>query len=231
MEKKNKIFLVEDDHNFGLVLKVYLELNQYSVTWVKDGKNAVNVFNETEFDICILDVMLPNIDGFSIAREIKRKNNNIPLIFLTAKTLKEDELEGYRIGADDYIKKPFDSDVLLLKIKVILKRNKQTFSDKNQGVHFFIGKYLFDYGLRTLSLNEVDKKLSPKEADLLRLLCIYKNSVLPREEALKGIWGNDSYFTTRSMDVYITKLRKQLKSDSSVEIINIHGKGFRLIEN
>jgi len=230
LNEKLKIFLVEDDQNFGAVLKVYLEMHDYKVNWVDDGKNALPIFRESKYDICILDVMLPNVDGFTIGKEIKLLNPSIPMIFLTAKTLKKDELEGYRIGADDYIKKPFDSEILLYKIKAILKREGLKNEGSGEEMVYSIGKYSFDYKYRTLISNESERKLSPKEADLLKLLCQNKNNILPRDEALKSIWGDDNYFTTRSMDVYITKLRKYLKDDPSIELINVHGSGFRLLE-
>ncbi len=224
MENKN-IFLVEDDENFGSVLKSYLEINDFKVTWTKDGANAIQNFGKQKFDICILDIMLPNVDGFSIARKIKELNPEIPTIFLTAKTLKEDILEGFKIGADDYITKPFDSEVLLYKIKAIIKRNQISGSDTKI---FKIGKYEFDSKLRILSIKDDQVKLSPKESELLKMLCLYENKVLDREKALTEIWGEDGYFTARSMDVYITKLRKYLRNDPAIEIENIHGSGFIL---
>ncbi len=224
MENKN-IFLVEDDENFGSVLKSYLEMNDFKVTWTKDGAKAVQNFGEHKFDICILDIMLPNVDGFSIAKKIKELNPDIPTIFLTAKTLKEDIVEGFKLGADDYITKPFDSEVLLYKIKAIIKRNQISGSDTKI---FTIGNYEFDSDLRILSINDDQVKLSPKESELLKMLCLYENKVLDREKALTEIWGEDGYFTARSMDVYITKLRKYLKNDPSIEIENIHGSGFIL---
>ncbi|MCD4774336.1 MAG: response regulator transcription factor [Bacteroidales bacterium] len=229
MKPKQKIFLVEDDHNFGAVLKSYLEINDYHVKWVLDGKDAFAEFNKDEFDICILDVMLPNVDGFMIASEIKKYDNNVPLIFLTAKTLKEDILKGYGLGADDYITKPFDSEVLLCKISAILNRKISGDNDKEIPDIFEIGKYRFNWKLRQIQLNDNIQKLSPKESELLKLLCINKNEVLPRRIALKNIWRDDNYFTTRSMDVYITKLRKYLKEDTLIEIANIHSSGYRLI--
>ena len=229
LSDKVKIFLLEDDQNFGAVLKVYLEMNDFEVEWVDDGNHAIKVFENGQFDICILDVMLPNVDGFTVGKGIKNLNSEIPVIFLTAKTLKQDELEGYRIGADDYIKKPFDSEILLYKIKAILRRDGTKAYLESDKTNFTIGQFTFDYPSRTLTGINIKKKLSPKEAELLKMLCISRNSILPREEALKTIWGDDNYFTTRSMDVYITKLRKYLKDDKSIEIANIHGSGFRLM--
>jgi len=228
MANQFNIFLVEDDPNFGGVLKAYLEMNNYKVYLVDDGKNALNSFKKGIYSICILDVMLPNMDGFSLAKKIKETEPEIPLIFLTAKSLKADQITGYQLGADDYITKPFDSEVLLYKIKAILKRDKTENIIDNQGDVFEIGKYSFDYKLRKISIDNHIEKLSPKEAELLKLLCLFEDKVLPRNHALKAIWGDDNYFTTRSMDVYITKLRKYLKDDSRIEIENIHGSGFRL---
>jgi len=227
MEKQFKVLLVEDDHNFGAVLKSYLEIHHYSVTWIDDGINAIPEFNKEKFDISILDVMLPNIDGFEIAKQMRNTDQDIPLIFLTAKSLKSDILKGFKIGADDYITKPFDSEVLLCKINAILKRNKIPKNQISKDV-FRIGKYNFNYILRAIYLNNQKTKISPKEAELLKLLCLHTDDILPREKALKSIWGEDNYFTTRSMDVFITKLRKYFKEDNSIEIINIHGSGYRL---
>ena len=225
MKNSNNIFLVEDDENFGSVLKSYLEMNDFKVTWIKDGAQAIHNFLQQKYDICILDIMLPNVDGFNIAKKIKELNSEIPTIFLTAKTLKEDILEGFKIGADDYITKPFDSEVLLYKIKAIIKRNQTSDPDSNL---FNIGKYKFDSELRILSFNDDSVKLSPKEGELLKMLCLHENKILDRDKALNKIWGEDGYFTARSMDVYITKLRKYLCNDQSIEIENIHGSGFIL---
>ncbi|MGC8864182.1 MAG: response regulator transcription factor [Bacteroidales bacterium] len=227
-EKNIRVFLVEDDLNFGAILKSYLELNDYQVTWVDEGKAAIDIFMKGTFDICILDVMLPHVDGFSIGREIRRLQPGLPLIFLTAKTLKADVLEGFKIGADDYITKPFDSEVLLYKMQAILKRHGQA-GKKEEPREFQIGKYRFDAFLRIISLGDESRKISPKEAELLKMLCQNMNDVVPRDLALKTIWGDDNYFTTRSMDVFITKLRKYLSQDPDVEIENIHGTGYRLL--
>jgi DNA-binding response OmpR family regulator len=224
MKKDKKIFFVEDDLSFGTVLKSYLEICNFQVTWLSDGKHAITIFREGTFDLCLLDVMLPNVDGFTIGREIRSIDYQIPIIYLTAKSLKEDLVTGYRIGADDYIIKPFDAEVLLLKISAVLKRTEIPSISENQ--LFTIGKYIFCPQLREISLNEEKQLLSPKESALLQLLCEHKNELLPREIALKKIWGDDGYFTTRSMDVFITKLRKYLRNDPSIEIRNIHGSGF-----
>ena len=226
MEQKQHIFLLEDDLSFGSVLKSYLELNDFKVTWIDDGKYAIDKFRNSEFQICILDVMLPNVDGFTVGTEIRKINKEIPMVFLTAKALKEDILKGYNIGADDYITKPFDTEVLLCKVQAIIKR--QSTEPVVEEVIFTIGSYQFDSKLRTIIRDQTKQKLSPKEADLLKLLCLNKNELLPRETALRKIWGDDGYFTARSMDVFITKLRKYLADDPTVEIKNIHGSGFLL---
>jgi DNA-binding response OmpR family regulator len=227
MDDKKRVFMVEDDQNFGTVMKSYLEINGFEVTWIKDGINALKTFVSGHFDICILDVMLPNVDGFTIGKEIKAKEENIPLIFLTAKTLKEDVLQGFGIGADDYVTKPFDSEILIAKINAIL--NRSAFKDSQSTPSLFnLGNIEFNYELRTLTSPEHLHQLSPKEADLLKMLCLDMNKVMPREKALNAIWGENSYFTTRSMDVYITKLRKYLKEEPQLEIINIHGSGYLL---
>jgi two-component system OmpR family response regulator len=221
-----KILLVEDDLSFGSVLKSYLELNDYSVDWVDDGKYAMEHFRKGVYDICILDVMLPHVDGFTIANEIRQINNTVPIVFLTAKKLKEDVLKGYGVGGDDYITKPFDTDILLVKIKAIISRRDQNDSTKDL---YEVGKFLFNSKLRTLTLGEKETKLSPKEAQLLEMLANNPNALISREMALKRIWGSDDYFTARSMDVYVTKLRKYLSDDPSLVIKNIHGAGFQLI--
>ena len=228
MSSKIRIFLVEDDLSFGSVLKSYLEINEFEVTWVDDGKYALDKFRSGKFDLCILDVMLPNVDGFTIAGEIRGINNNIPLIFLTAKKLKTDVLTGYGLGADDYITKPFDTDILLAKIKAIIHRNKLT---RDTGDILEVGSFLFNTKLRTLTIEGREEKLSPKEAQLLELLAESPNSLVSRETALKSIWGSDDYFTARSMDVYITKLRKYLADDPGIVIKNIHGAGFQMVVN
>ncbi|MCX6330014.1 MAG: response regulator transcription factor [Bacteroidia bacterium] len=224
--KPVKIFLVEDDLSFGSVLKSYLEINDFSVEWVDDGKYAVDHFRKGMFDICILDVMLPHVDGFTISREIRQINNLVPIIFLTAKKLKDDVLTGYGAGGDDYITKPFDTDILLAKIRAILAR--RDFQSGTKDI-YEIGKFIFNSKLRTLTLGDDEQKLSPKEGQLLELLAINPNALISREMALKKIWGNDDYFTARSMDVYITKLRKCLSTDPHLNIKNIHGAGFQLI--
>lgn len=227
---KSKILLVEDDTNFGKVLKNYLELNDFVVELARDGILGLAAFRREKFDLCILDVMMPNLDGFSLGEEIRNIDPDVPLFFLTAKNMKEDILHGYKLGADDYILKPFDSEVLLHKIKAILKRNSDQSSGEESNIEFDFGGFHFNSKLRELKIADKNFTLSPKENDLLRMLCEYKNDLLPRELALKRIWGSDTYFNGRSMDVYIAKLRKYLKEDENVEIVNIHGNGFRLVE-
>jgi two-component system OmpR family response regulator len=227
-----KILLVEDDPNFGTVLKDYLALNDYNVTHAKDGIEGLIMFKNSDYDLCILDVMMPRKDGFSLAQDIRGTNKEVPIIFLTAKTLKEDVLRGYSVGADDYLNKPFDSEVLLHKIKAILQRKESDQSKESEEFEFNIGSLFFNSKLRHLSLGKEAEpvKLSPKESKLLRMLAIHKNDLMPRELALTKIWRDDNYFTSRSMDVYIAKLRKYIKVDANVEILNIHGEGFRLVD-
>jgi two-component system, OmpR family, response regulator len=225
---KPKILLCEDDTNLGMVLKNYLELNEYDVTLERDGRLGLAAFQRERFDICLLDVMMPNMDGFTVAEEIRDINPDVPLFFLSAKTMKDDIIQGYKLGADDYITKPFDSEVLLHKIKAILKRNEEMHKDE-VNAEFDLGKYHFNPRLRELVVNGKTQTLSPKENELLKMLSEYKNDLLPREAALKKIWGSDTYFNGRSMDVYIAKLRKYLKEDDKLEIVNIHGNGFRLV--
>jgi two-component system OmpR family response regulator len=227
-KKKYRILLCEDDQNLGMVLKNYLELNDYDVTLERDGRLGLAAFQREKYDICLLDVMMPNMDGFTLAEEIRDVDPDIPLFFLSAKTMKEDIIQGYKLGADDYITKPFDSEVLLLKIKAILKRNEEL-NKESENIEFDMGKYHFNPKLRQLIVEGKTQTLSPKENELLKMLAEHKNDLLPRERALKKIWGSDTYFNGRSMDVYIAKLRKYLREDSNIEIVNIHGNGFRLV--
>ena len=227
-KKKYKILLCEDDSNLGLVLKNFLELNEYDVTLERDGRLGLGAFQREKFDLCLLDVMMPNVDGFTLAEEIRDIDPDVPLFFLSAKTLKEDILQGYRLGADDYITKPFDSDVLMHKIKAIIKRNEEDHK-VTDNIEFELGAYHVNPKLRELKIKDSTQVLSPKENELLKMLAEYKNDLLTREKALKKIWGSDTYFNGRSMDVYIAKLRKYLKEDNTIEIVNIHGNGFRLV--
>jgi DNA-binding response OmpR family regulator len=231
-EQQKKILLVEDDPNFGIILKDYLIMNDYEVTHAKNGMEGFEKFKKDDFDLCILDVMMPYKDGFTLAKEIREKNTDVPIVFLTAKAMKEDVLKGYKVGADDYLNKPFDSEVLLMKIKAIIQRKAtETVADSKQ-FQFKIGKFDLNSKLRFLTYDGGEQiKLSPKENELLRLLALHENDLMPRELALTKIWRDDNYFTSRSMDVYIAKLRKYLKLDDKVEILNIHGEGFRLVVN
>jgi two-component system, OmpR family, response regulator len=226
---KPKILLCEDDPNLGMVLKNYLELNDYDVVLERDGRLGLAAFQREKFDLCLLDIMMPNVDGFTLAKDIRDINPDIPLFFLSAKTMKEDIIKGYKLGADDYITKPFDSEVLLMRIKAMLKRNEEL-NKESANIEFDLGQYHFNPKLRELSKNGESQTLSPKENELLRMLAEYKNDLLPRDIALKKIWGSDTYFNGRSMDVYIAKLRKYLKEDENIKISNIHGSGFRLEE-
>jgi two-component system OmpR family response regulator len=228
METK-QILLVEDDPNFGAVLRDYLELHDFEVILAKDGQQGLQAFRGSNPALCILDVMMPHKDGFTLAGEIREVDLDIPLIFLTAKSMKEDILKGYRVGADDYLTKPFDSEVLLYKIKAILSRNGSA-GDAPEKNEFEIGKYTYDAEMRHLSFGDEDVRLSPKEGALLKLLLRKRNQLVSRSEALKKIWKDDNYFTGRSMDVYVAKLRKHLSKDEEVAIINVHSEGFRLVD-
>ena len=231
MKLNNKILIVEDDPNFGSILRDYLNLNDYEVTLAKNGIEGFEKFKSNKFDLCILDIMMPYKDGFTLAKEIREKNEDIPIFFLTARSLKEDVLKGFKIGADDYLTKPFDSEVLLAKIKNILNRKTYTnlMNENSLKFEYKFGEFNFNSKIRELKYkNNSPIKLSPKENKLLELLVLNINDLLPREMALNKIWRDDTYFTSRSMDVYIAKLRKYLSLDSNIEIINIHGEGFRL---
>lgn len=230
-----KILLVEDDRNFGDVLRSYLEMHEYEVTLATDGEAGYNTYRSDSFDLCILDVMMPKKDGFTLGKEIKDHKSDMPLIFLTAKSLKEDVIDGFKIGADDYITKPFNSEELLYRVQAVLRRSGSSSNPESSKKEFILGKYHFNYPLRILTYDhegeKIKEKLSPKEAHLLRLFCLHKNDVLPRTVALTEIWDEDNYFTARSMDVFVTKLRKYLKYDPNLEIVNIHGNGFRLVDH
>jgi len=225
-----RILLVEDEENFGSLLQNYLRLSKYSVDWVKDGNLGYSAFMKGDYDLCILDVMMPNMDGFTLAEKIKSKKKETPVIFLTAKSMKEDMIRGYKIGADDYLNKPFDIEVLLLKLDVIFNRSAK--QESNQIIdEYNIGNYSYKVSTRLLKSNKNEKRLSPKEGALFQLLCQHVNEVLPREKALVEIWGEENYFTTRSMDVYVTKLRKLLKDDPRIQIDNVHSSGYRMFVN
>ena len=229
MNKKIKILLVEDDSNLGGLLKEFLLVKDYNVSLACDGVEGLQNYNSEKFDICILDVMLPQMDGFSLAKEIRKVNKNIPIIFLTAKSQHEDKIEGFKVGGDDYMTKPFSMEELLYRISAILKR-VDGISEKIRAENIMIGKYLYNFYKRSLIINEKKIKLTSKENQLLNLLVMKKGEVVPRAEALVKIWKSDSYFSSRSMDVYITKLRNHLKNDENLEIINVHGEGFKIID-
>jgi DNA-binding response OmpR family regulator len=228
MEENNvKILLAEDDENLGALLREYLIAKGLKTDLFVNGELALEGFKKQNYDLCILDVMMPKMDGFTLAREIKKINASVPFIFLTAKSLKDDVIEGFSLGADDYMTKPFSMEELLFRIKAILRRTTNSSSESHN--NYTIGKYEFDSQKQILKYDGKEQKLTTKESELLRLLCNNMNNVLERNFALKTIWQEDSYFNARSMDVYITKLRKYLKEDSSIQILNIHGKGYKLI--
>ena len=227
MEEKLNILLCEDDENLGMLLREYLQSKGYNTELCPDGDAGYKTFLKGKFDICIFDLMMPKKDGFTRAKEIRSINSDIPIMFLTAKTLKEDILEGFKIGADDYITKPFSMEELTLSKEAIIRR---VHGKKNSEVTMYkIGRFTFDTKKQILSIGERSTKLTTKESELLNLLCVHQNEILQRDFALKAIWIDDNYFNARSMDVYITKLRKHLRDDDTVEIINIHGKGYKLI--
>lgn len=229
-----KILLVEDDPNLGLLLQDYLQIKgNFEVVLCTDGEEGLKAFGKQAFDICILDVMMPKKDGFTLGKEIRKIDQQVPIIFATAKSMMEDKSLAYDLGGDDYITKPFRIEELLLRINALLKRASaaQQPSQEEDIKQFEIGGYTFDYTTQLIHYNGAQQKLSTKEAELLRLLCLKKNSVLTREEALISIWHDDNYFNGRSMDVFLSKLRKYLKEDPNVEIINVHGKGYKLVVN
>jgi DNA-binding response OmpR family regulator len=227
MENKLHILLCEDEESLGMLVREYLQAKGYDAELFLDGESGYKAFMKGKFDMCLLDVMMPKMDGFTLAREIRMVNAEVPIIFLTAKNLKDDILEGFKLGADDYLTKPFSMDELVYRMEAILRRVKVK-STRNV-TQYQLGKFLFDTQRQILSLGDKQTKLTTKECELLTMLCAHSNDVLERELALKTIWIDDNYFNARSMDVYITKLRKHLKDDPSIEINNVHGKGYRLI--
>ena len=230
MISNNKhVLLVEDDVNFGTVLRDYLNLNGYKVVLARNGLEGFEKFKKNEFDICILDVMMPYKDGFTLAKEIRSKDKTTPIVFLTAKSMKEVVLKGYKIGADDYLTKPFDAEILLKKLKVLIQRTEKSVQKTKPKSRVVIGDFIFNPRLRTLTYKkDPPTNLSPKENQLLLMLVETQNDLLSRNKALEEIWNDDNYFTSRSMDVYVTKIRKYLKKDPTISIENIHGKGFKL---
>lgn len=225
---KTRILLAEDDQNLGNLLREYLNVKGYEADLFPDGEKAYAAFQRNPYDLCILDVMMPARDGLTLASDIRMQNSDIPIIFLTAKSLKDDVFEGFKAGGDDYITKPFSMEELLYRMDAILRRTKKETDQKEQQV-YKIGKYEFDTRKQVLVIEGKSQKITTKEAELLKLLCIHSNKMLDRNLALKAVWSDDSYYNARSMDVYITKLRKKLKEDPAIEIINIHGKGFKLV--
>lgn len=226
---KIRVLLAEDDENLGSLLQEYLQAKGFETDWVVNGDKAFRYFEQYHYDLCIFDVMMPVKDGFSLATDVRIMNSTIPIIFLTAKSMKDDVLEGFSLGADDYITKPFSMEELLFRIEAILRRTHNTQGGEKQ--LWQIGKFTFDFMKQELILGDERQKLTTKESDLLNLLCNNMNQVLERNFALKAIWIDDNYFNARSMDVYITKLRKYLKKDPAVQIINVHGKGYKLVVN
>jgi DNA-binding response OmpR family regulator len=225
-ETKASVLLVEDDMNLGFVVQDNLKMNGYKVVLATDGKQGLKQFNDVHFDLCLLDVMLPHKDGFSLAEDIRKVNETVPIIFLTAKSMTEDRIKGFRSGGDDYITKPFSTEELLLRIEAVLKRSLPgTKVAKDQ---FTIGEYTFDSVNYLLKRADQEQRLTRKESEILKLLCAHMNEVLPRELVLNMIWGDDNYFNGRSLDVFLSKIRKYLKDDPDVSIINVHGVGFRL---
>jgi len=224
---KGRILLVEDDQNLGFIVKDFLEMSGYEVVHHEDGNNGLEAFKNDSFDLCLLDIMLPNKDGFKLADDIRKLDSLVPVIFITAKTMTEDKLRGFKHGADDYITKPFSTEELVMRIEAILKRIDIAGIDSDHNV-FTLGKYVFDYSEKKLILGEQETTLTNKQAELLRLLYLNRNKLLKRETALKTIWGEDDYFMGRSMDVHIAKLRKLLKDDPNIAITNVHGAGFKL---
>lgn len=229
-EENIKVLLAEDDANLGSILKSYLKAKGYDTDLFEDGDKAYEAFKKNSYDFCILDIMMPVKDGFTLAKEIRKDDKNIPILFLTAKSLQEDIIEGFKIGADDYLTKPFSMEELLMRMEAVLRRSKQGKKKDDDGI-YNIGIFTFNYKRQELSYDNKKHKLTSKEAELLKLLCDNMNEILERPEALKKIWQDDSYFNARSMDVYVAKIRKYLKADPNVELLNIHGRGFKLVVN
>lgn len=230
MDAPLHLLVVEDDPNLGALLTEYLEAKGYTVELQKDGQQGFNAYKRGGHDLLLLDVMMPVKDGLTLAREIRNENKQVPIIFLTAKSMRQDAINGFLSGADDYINKPFSMEELQLRIYAVLRRVHGIAEKEELPTHYNIGSYTFDVRKQLLTIDEQQRKLTTKETELLRMLCVHRNSVLQRSDALREIWGDDSYFNGRSMDVYIAKLRKYFKEDPGVEIVNVHGKGFRLTD-
>ncbi len=228
MTADRKILLLEDDPNLGAIIQEHLQMNGFMVTLCTNGDDGLIAYRRDGFDLCLVDVMMPKRDGFSFAREVRHQDQEIPLIFLTAKAMKEDKITGFRIGCDDYLTKPFSIEELLLRIQAVLRRSRGT-PIPPEPDHFSIGRYTFDARRQVLQQGQLRQSLTATESELLHLLCLHMNEILERETALRRIWGNEDYFSGRSMDVFISKLRKYLKDDPGVRIVGVHGKGFRLI--
>ncbi|NOU46455.1 MAG: response regulator transcription factor [Bacteroidales bacterium] len=228
MEQITKVLLAEDDKNLGTILKAYLEAKGFPTELCVNGQEAMEKFKREDFNFCILDVMMPVMDGFALAKEIRKLDKKVPLLFLTAKSMQEDKIKGFELGADDYLSKPFSMEELLMRMKAIIRRSAE---DTVRATVFQIGQYSFDYNRQILTGPDDENKLTSKEAELLRLLCENMNHVLDRSVALNKIWFDDSYFNARSMDVYITKLRKFFKNDPRIDLMNVHGIGFKLVVN
>lgn len=229
MSKNVSILLAEDDENLGTLLNTFLRNKGYRVDLARNGKSALERFNDGNYDFLILDVMMPEIDGFTVAKEVREVDKNVPILFLTAKSMKEDKLKGFEIGADDYLTKPFSMEELVARLEAILKRSG--YEGETDTSAFTVGAFTFDSDKRLLVKDGETQKLTTKENQLLKLLAKNKNEILDRQAALRAIWGDDNYFNGRSMDVYIAKLRKMLKEDEKIEIMNVHGKGFKLIDD
>lgn len=228
MSAKAELLLVEDDQNLGFVIQDALKRRGYEVHLCRDGKEGLRYFNEHHYDLCILDVMLPNKDGFSLAEDIRTVNMDVPIIFLTAKSMTEDRIAGFKAGGDDYVTKPFSHEELIMRIEAILRRTQGRTEGKRDRDIFEVGAFTFDHNNLMLSHPEEERKLTKKEADVLRLLCMHQDQVLARELVLNMVWGDDTYFLGRSLDVFISRLRKYLKRDETVQIVNVHGVGFKL---
>jgi DNA-binding response OmpR family regulator len=228
MSKTPEILVAEDDPNLGLLLTEFLKKKGYAVSWAQNGDEALDLFVKGNFDLCLLDVMMPKKDGFSLAKDIRANHQQVPIIFLTAKSMEEDTLQGFKVGADDYLTKPFSMEVLVARMEAILRRSHSDKSVPSLADEIALGNYTYIPGKMRLSIGDMELKFTPKENELMKLLCENLGRPVSRSYALKLIWGDDTYFNARSMDVYMTKLRKMLKEDPRVQLLNLHGEGFRL---
>lgn len=226
LKEATNILLVEDDSSLGYILKEYLSMHDFAVSWAKDGELGLEAFEKEKFDLCILDIMMPKMDGFTLAEKLKKMNASVPIIFLTAKALKVDKLKGFKLGADDYIVKPVDEEELIARINAIIKRSLGAIQPDPE--RFNIGRYEFDFSNQVLYLGSQKQTITTKEAEVLRQLCLHKGQIMDREDTLRNLWGHSDYFNRRSMDVFISKLRKYLSADENIKITNVHGKGFVL---